>query len=218
MLHNKKNVFWEALILTIAVFVIGWMIGVSFEKNKVEEINKYYSESDAVLMDVLALQKITELGVSNCTLVSEANIEFANRVYDEAVLMEKYEVSQKISEGMALAHKKYDLLRTFLWINSMKSRETCGNDFSVVVYLYEYNTDDLAQKAVQSVWSKVISDLKQEKGDSIILIPIAVDTNVTSLDLLIDKFNIQKFPAIIINDKEVIYDLKTPSDLETYLD
>jgi len=217
MLHNKKNVFWEALILTIVVFVLGIMIGVSFEKNKLDEINRYYSESDAVLMDMLALQKITDSGISNCSLVSEANLKFADRVYDEAILMEKYETSQKISEGMEITHKKYDLLRTFLWMNSIKSRETCTKDFSVVVYLYEYNTNDLAQKAVQGVWSKVVYDLKQKEGDSMILIPIAVDTNVTSLDLLVDKFDIKSYPAIIINDEKVIYDLKTPSDLEVYL-
>jgi hypothetical protein len=217
MLQNKKNVFWEALILTIMVFLIGMMIGVSFEKSKIDEINNYYSASDAVLMDILALQKITDLGISNCSSVAKANLDFADRVYEEALLMSQYETSQKIGEGMSVAHKKYDLLRIFLWVNSIKSRETCRDDFSVVVYLYEYKTEDLAQKAVQEVWSNVLVDLKKEKGGSIVLIPIAVDNNITSLEVLVNKFNIQKYPAIIVNDKEIIYDLKSKSDLENYL-
>lgn len=217
MLQNKKNVFWEALLITIVIFVLGMMIGVSFEKNKLNEINNYYSESQSVLMDILALQKITDLGILNCSLVVKANIDFADRVYNEANLMTQYEETQKISVGMDVAHKNYDLLRTFLWINSIKSRQNCQNNFSVVVYLYEYKTEDLAQKAEQEVWSNVLSDLKEKKGDSIILIPIAVDTNVTSLGILIDKFNITKYPAVVINDKDIIYNLKTSNDLENYL-
>lgn len=217
MLQNKKNVFWEALLITIVIFVLGMMIGVSFEKNKLNEINNYYSESQSVLMDILALQKITDLGILNCSLVVKANIDFADRVYNEANLMTQYEETQKISVGMDVAHKNYDLLRTFLWINSIKSRQNCQNNFSVVVYLYEYKTEDLAQKAEQEVWSNVLADLKEKKGDSIILIPIAVDTNVTSLGILIDKFNITKYPAVVINDKDIIYKLKTTNDLENYL-
>ena len=217
MLQNKKNVFWEALLITAFVFVIGMMLGTSFEKSKLNEINNYYSESDAVLMDILALQKIVDSGNLNCSVVEKANIDFADRVYQEADLMSQYETSQKINSGMDVAHKKYDLLRTFLWMNSIKSQQTCQNDFSVVVYLYKYKTDDLAQKASQEVWSNVLADLKQEKGDSIILIPIAVDTNITSLGVLINKFDIKKYPAVIIDDKNVIYDLKTKSDLDSYL-
>jgi hypothetical protein len=217
MLQNKRNVFWEALLMTVAIFIIGMMIGVSFEKNKINEINNYYSESDAVLMDILALQKITELGMLDCSLAAKANLDFADRVYAEADLMSQYDTTQKISDGMDVAHKKYDLLRTFLWINSMKSRQNCQNDFSVVVYLYEYKTEDLSQKAEQEVWSNVLVDLKEQKGGSVILIPIAVDTNVTSLGIMIDKFNITKYPAVIVNDKNIIYDLNSVNDLEKYL-
>jgi hypothetical protein len=217
MLQNKKNVFWEALLITIGIFLIGVMIGISFEKSKLEEINNYYSESDVALMDILALQKITDLNFTNCDSLTRANLDFADRVYEEGILMEQYETSQKISEGMSIAHKKYDLLRTFLWMNSIKSRENCKNNFSVVIYLYEYKTEDLAQKAIQEVWSNVLLDLKGSQGDSIILIPIAIDTNTSSLKVLADKFNIKKYPVVIINDKEVIYDLKSKQDLENFL-
>ena len=50
------------------------------------------------------------------------------------------------------------------------------------IYLYEYETEDLIKKATNRVWSKILFDLKQEMKDKIILIPIAADSDLTSLN------------------------------------
>jgi len=68
-------------------------------------------------------------------------------------------------------------LRTLLWINLIDIPDKCKKDVSVVVYLYEYKTEDLTEKATNRVWSKILFDLKQEMGNKIILIPIAVDSD-----------------------------------------
>ncbi|MFH1503725.1 MAG: hypothetical protein ABIE36_03650 [Candidatus Diapherotrites archaeon] len=216
VLENKKRVFLEALLLTIVVFFFGILIGVAFESSKVSEINNYYVMSEISLMEVFALNSMIDSSSVSCDVLVNSNLKFADRVYNEAVLLEKYEDSGKITEGIRLAHKKYDILRTFLWINSIRTLERCGDNYSNVIYLYEYFPEDLTQKAEQNVWSKVLYDLKSEKGNKILLIPIAVDTDLTSLNSLIYKFNITDYPVVIIGEEYLIYNLESVNDLKVY--
>ena len=217
MLGNQKNVFWEALFLTVVIFIFGLLLGVAFEGRRLDKINEYYAKSEISLMDVLALNSLVDLGDSDCKELIFFNIQFADRVYEEAFLLEKYDGSGKIISNLKLAHKKYDLLRTFLWINSLKIIEKCEEDFSFVVYLYEYESEDLVTKATQNVWSNILFDLKKEKGDEIILIPIAVNSNLTSLNSLIEKFEISKFPVVILNNNYVLGELSSVKDIKKYL-
>lgn len=216
-LESRKRVFWEALLLTAVVFFLGVLIGISFESGKVEEIRQYYSYSEASIMDLFASNNLVEISDINCIELSRANFEFANKIYGEAVLLEKYENSGKITEGMILEHKKYDLLRTLLWINEMKTEEKCGRDSNTIVYLYEYQPEDLTQKATQNVWSKILFDLKLEQGSNLLLIPIAVDSDLISLNSAINQFNITNYPALIINNEKVVQELSSVEDLNDYL-
>lgn len=217
MLHNTKRVFWEALFLTCVVFLFGLLLGVAYEGSRLEKVNEYYSKSEISLMDILAFGSVVEMQEADCGNLISSNIEFANRIYEEAILLEKYEDAGKITDDLKIAHKRYDLLRTFLWINVMKVKDKCGEPFSIVVYLYDQNIEDLTKKATQQVWSKILFDLKQEKGDEIILIPIANDKEIESLNSLTKKFNISESPVIIINEEIFVYNLNSVEGLKQYL-
>lgn len=219
MLGNPKNAFWEAFLIAVVVFVLGLLLGIAYETSRYQEMNDYYVKSELALMDVFAFSNLIDVQSTSCNQLVQYNIDFANRIYEEAILLGNYERSGEITDETKLAHKKYDLMRTLLWIDVMKTREKCPQDFDSVVYLYEYNSEDLDIQATQSVWSKVLYDLKQEKGDKIVLISIAVDNpEVRSIQEITKNFNISKYPVIIINDKIVVSDLSSVSDLEKYLD
>jgi hypothetical protein len=215
-LGNPKNAFWEALLLTIVIFIIGLLLGTMFEANKLNEINEDYTRSEIFMMDFLVLNNLQDFEGASCETLTSSAVDFANKIYDEAMLLEKYEEAGKVSENLKLAHWKYDILRTFLWEHVKKIRKECP-EFNYIIYLYEFEDEDLVKKAINRVWSNILYDVKQEKGDSLILIPIAVDGGLTSLDLIIDKYNISKFPAVIINDEEVIADLSYSEDIIKYL-
>jgi len=131
--------------------------------------------------------------------------------------LEKYEESGKMSDSIKLAHRKYDLLRTFLWINTIKLKEKCQQNFSVIVYLYEYDPEELTKKATQIVWSRILFQLKQEKGNEIILIPIAINSDIESLDSLIEKYEFSDFPKIIIDNEYIISELSSIGEIKKHL-
>jgi len=220
MKKNTKGVFWQALILTIIVFVAGIFLGIAYEGSKIDEISDYYVLSEIFLMDSLALSKLTDVIDTNlvsCDVLVDANIEFADKIYEEAYILEKYEESGKLSEALKILHRKYDLLRTLLWINLIDIPDECKENVSMVVYLYEYKTEDLIKKATNRVWSKILFDLKQEMGNKIILIPIAVDSDLTSLNFLISRYDISEYPVVII-DEHIISEINFVDDLKEYLE
>lgn len=218
MQGTTKHVFWEALLVTIVVFIFGILLGGAFESNRFDKIEDYYTVSEISMMDILALNDILSMENLSCENLAIANADFADRIYEEARLLEKYEGAGKLSDDLKLAHKKYDLMRTFLWVNSIKTFEKCGEGYNVVVYLYEYESEDLTQKAIQNVWSKVLFDLKQEMGSSVILVPIAADADLASLEALLRDFEITQYPVVIVNNKNVVEKLSSAEDLKKYLE
>jgi hypothetical protein len=100
-------------------------------------------------------------------------------------------------------------------MNLIKVKENCGN-INTVVYLYSYNAEDIEIKSKQVVWGKILQDLKEEKGNEVILIPIAVDQEITSLNFLTRTYGVMEFPAVILNEETILYDHKTVEELKEY--
>ncbi len=215
MLKSKKHVFWEALAMTIVIFLAGIFLGILIETSNSNKISNLYLQSEISLADAMASSELAENFDFNCDAIKQNNIDFADRIYEEAKLLEKYEESGKLTDSMKLLHKKYDLLRTLLWTSNQNSLKRCNN-YNLIVYLYEYESEDIIKKAVQNVWSKIILDVKIQ-NDDILLLPIAADQNLTSLNLIIDKHDITQFPAIVINNDKILYDLESVASIEEYL-
>lgn len=217
MLPKNKYVFLEALIITIFIFWMGILLGVSYEGGKLKTISQYYDKSELFLMDIMALKDSLELN-DDCSNLVELTLNFADEIYEEALILEKYESSEKLQDEFRLAHSKYDLLRTLLWINSVKVSELCSkHNFSYVIYLYNLNPEDLVERAKNTVWSKILFDLKINVGSRIVLIPIAVNNNISSLNFMVSQFNITKYPVVIIDNKFVLNELDNSENLLSYL-
>lgn len=215
-LGDPKNVFWEAFLLTVIVFIFGLFIGLAVENSRTKDVNEYYVNSEISLIDILALNNIVELDNSSCGDLIVSNLEFADKIYEESRVLDEYDSANKLSDDLKLTHKRYDLLRTLLWTSASKVQEKCKAKFSVVVYLYHRETADLTEKASQNVWSKVLQELKQQKGSEIVLIPISIDSDLSSLHTFVAKYNIKDYPVVIINDN-VVDEVSSVAELEKYL-
>lgn len=216
MALGSKHAFWQAFIVTVAVFFIGLFLGMYIESQRVDEINEFYASSEIALMDLFALNSLVSSGEFGCEVAIDSNLKFADRIYNEAILLEEYETAEQLGDQLSVAHRKYDLLRTFLWINAMEIKESCKGEYNVVVYLYEQQTQDLAQRAEQRVWSQLLLELKEQSGGEVVLIPIAVDSSLESLDALVASYMVETYPVVIINT-QVISDLRSAEELGQYI-
>jgi len=214
---NNKHVFWQALIIALLIFWTGILLGAWFEEGRISKLDQFYYDSETNIFDISLQGQILVNNNFSCGLIANESIDFADRIYAEAKSLEKLDASNKITEDALRLHKRYDLLRTMLWSNLIVQGKKCEKNFNVVVYLYQYNNPSINTKAKQDVMSKVLLDLKTKYSNKVILIPIAYDTEIKSLNYLMVKYNLKDQPQTIINQKDVFTELSTVEELEKYL-
>ncbi|MBU0761044.1 MAG: hypothetical protein KJ600_04150 [Nanoarchaeota archaeon] len=211
---GNKHVFWEAFVIAMVIFWTGIFLGILFETSRADKIEKLFFEAETDIFDIYLEGEITSLLGSNCELALSENIDFADRIYFEARKLGKYDAATRITTDIVRLHKRYDLLRVMLWKNMIQLQEQCPGSTNVIVYLYEYDNPSANKQAIQITFSKVLADLKKKHGDSVVLIPIAYDTNVKSLNLFKERYNLRTTPIVIINQKQIITELKSVEELE----
>ena len=214
---NQKIVFLYALIGSLIVFNKGIFMGYMLESSRIEEINSMYSNTEMKILDQITQINSMSVMEFNCDSLMKENIDFANDIFEEAQLIQRYEDANILSDEIISQHKRFDLLRTLFWMNSIKIKEKCDLDFHNVVYLYKYNEPTIEQKSRQGVISNLLGELKEKYGDKIMLIPISGDNDIPSVNLLVEKYNITEFPVILIDEKIVITDVNGLNDIEKYL-
>jgi len=200
------------------MFNFGIYAGYKLESSRINQINDWVIESELELLNQRIQRDAFDVIGLNCDSLVEENIAFADRIFSEAVKIEKYENANRINGDIILLHKRYDLLRTLLWINSIKVKEECNPDYHNVVYLYQYNEPSLEQKAKQRFFSNVLTELKDKKGGEIILIPLAGDNDISVIGMILDKYEVSELPVILIDEKIKITEIESLDDIEKYLD
>lgn len=198
--------------MALVIFWTGIILGVFFEDYRADGLKNYYLDSETEIFDLNTQALISDKNGISCAETTKQNVFFADKIYEEAKKLEKYDSSTKITSEVFNLHRRYDLLRTMLWNNLINGN--CSDGVNVVVYLYEYDNPSLNLQARQITLSRVLLDLKEKYKDKIILIPIAYDTGVKSLELLRKSYRLEETPVIFINQKHKISKLVSLEELE----
>ncbi len=217
MIKNQKRIFLYALLLTLIIFNFGIFMGYMLETSRVNKINTLYLEAEMELLDQRIQKDALELIELDCELLVQENVNFADRIFQEALLIQRYEDANRMNEEIAFQHKRYDLLRTLFWINSIRIKQKCGSDYHNVVYFYEFNNPSIKQESKQRFFSNLLIEIKEEYGNKVMLIPIAADNDLPSIKLLMNEYNITELPVILIDENIKITDLEVKEDITNYL-
>ncbi len=217
MIKKQKHIFLYALILTLVVFNLGIFMGYMLESSRIGKINKLYLESEMELLDQRIQKDSLDIIDFDCDLAIKENIKFADKIYEEALIIQRYEDANRINGDIEFQHKRFDLLRTLFWINSIRIKEKCNPDYHDVVYFYNYDNPSIEQKSRQKFFSNLLSELKNKFGNKIMLIPIAANKETASINLLLEAYEIKELPTILIDEKIKITELKKMEDIEKYL-
>ncbi len=217
MIKNQKFIFLYALIATLIIFNLGIFMGYMLESSRLDKINVLYSNAELELFDQMAQKESLNVLDIGCNTLVDENIKFGDKVFQEALQIQKYEEANRISGDIIFQHKRFDLLRTLFWMNSIKIKQNCNSDYHNVVYFYKYNDPSIEQESKQKFFSNLLEQVKQNGGDKVMLIPIAGDNDIPSINILIDKFEITEFPTILIDEKVKLTEIKNASELENLI-
>jgi hypothetical protein len=211
---NSKHAFWIALVLSVIVFALGILIGFILEGARGDSVSNALMNSEANLLDEqLRESVITNFNVS-CDVAVGSLFGFADRIYYEALKMEEYGEASNFGDALVTLHKRYDLLRITLWIESIKLNERCGGKYHNVVYLYDYDTKDASAKAEQNVFERMLTELKNKHPTDVLLVPIAVNLGLESTDLVKKSYKVFEVPSIVVDENRTINNLVTYEELE----
>lgn len=217
MEKSQKWTFLKALIITLIVFNIGIYLGYKLETSRIDKINDWYLESELELLDQRIQKEAFESLDLNCELMIQENIDFADRIFEKALVIKEYEEASRINQDIVFQHQRYDLLRTLFWMNSINIKEKCRADYHNFVYFYQYHDPTIEQDSEQKFFSNLLGELKNQKAEEVMLIPIAADMDLPSVDLLLDKYEIEELPTILVDEKIKITQVESMDDILKYV-
>lgn len=227
IIKGKYAVFLESIAITLIILIVGISIGFLIESHRTQKIVESYKDYEIESLD-LRLQNYYYqiMNQESCDAAIEQNFKFAEDLYTKGLELEKYEEANQITDDLFREKKRYVLLKTELWLNSILLKEKCDDPFDTVVYLYSGDPGNNAIVAQQKIISNVLKTVKEDKGNQIILLPIAADLKKTSdddslqlgiVEMQMRVYNITEIPAIIINEKEIIVGFHTVEEIKGYL-
>jgi len=217
MFDNPKHVFWQAFLAAVIILSFGIWMGFLLENYKTSQAGIAFSKSEVDMLDIRLQNEIYKEHEINCDIAVDENIAFANRIYEEAKILDRQKEASKLTDDIIYQHKKYDILRAIFWLNSIYIKEKCDSSYHNIVYFYKYKDLDLNKKAEQGVVSDLLTDLKEKYGNEIMLIPLAANNNITSVNLMMNYYNITYLPTVLIDEKIKIEGLETFEQLEQAL-
>jgi len=216
MSGKMKNIILKTTILTIIVFVIGFFVGVFFDNLRLEEIKGRITEIDNLWNDARLLQSYIQKFSNttfHCGFFLDENLKLGDRIYAEGLRIERYEDINRFAPFLDLEKKRYALLDLQFWINTIDLKILCNADYSTVIYFY-YQYSKTPEQEFQD---KVLWDLKQKCGSQIIYITFPADMEISTIDVIKNIYNIEKIPAVLVNESLILYAPITMNEIEKYI-
>ncbi|OYT42542.1 MAG: hypothetical protein B6U86_00020 [Candidatus Altiarchaeales archaeon ex4484_43] len=109
--------------------------------------------------------------------------------------------------------RRYMLLKLQFWLNCIELKRNCNASYTNVVYFYS-GLNETIEEYVQGI---VLMDLKESCGRDMMLIPLATDLNITTIEIIKQQYDITTTPTILIDEKIKLEGLQKRKDLERYI-
>jgi len=212
MVDIQKDVFWKAGVITVVVFLLGVGLGYTLELNRISDIRDDYKVIELEWADA-KLQSLYYqfLNPESCDAAIRENLRFSDRAYEQGLKLDRYENANQLSSEMEYEKKRYALLKVEFWINSVNLKKMCNADYMNLLYFYS-NDPSIPMKSEQDTQSVILKELKNEKGNKLMLIPLPVDMDIATINVIKDTYNITITPTLIIDSNiklEGVQDLET---------
>ncbi|MBI2545420.1 MAG: hypothetical protein HYW22_02390 [Candidatus Aenigmarchaeota archaeon] len=213
-----KRIFIQAGILTLFVFLIGIMIGVWLDNFRLASISNSLSESDINSYDARLLNSyIGTFGKNYCNVALEQNLEYNNKIYEDGKNIESRLTASSFSSNTMQEWRRYTLLQTQFWLNSIELKDNCNFTYHTVVHLFRLQNTTTTEEVDNKVQSNILLSLKEKCGNKMMLIPITADSNLVTVGAISKQFNVTEYPAIIIDESHVFQGLTAKDKLNSVI-
>jgi len=218
IINNRFRVFVESFLVAGIIFLLGFSLGFFVENHRTASTIENYKLNEIEMLD-LKLQNYYYqiMDGASCDVAIGQNFIFADKIYEKGLEIEKYEEANMLSDDIKIEKKRYVLLKTELWLNSILLKEKCGNKFDTLVYFYSNDPSNTILVSKQKMFSNVLKEIKENYGNRVILLPIAGDLDLDIVNLQLRLYNVSTFPSLIINEDILLEGFHSYGEIEAYL-
>jgi len=198
----KKYVVVSSLIITLAIFSAGFLIGKYLDSYRFTDVVDTMRESEINTESYLVEQQFIEkFGGRSCELLRPRLIELSRDLSTLGQSLTLYE-----SGAMLLNERDYDYLkrryfvleaRTYMY--ELHAKNTCGDNRTLILFFYS------GQDEIPSIkQGYVLDDMYREYKNNISIFSFDINfQNSTITDILEKYYNISEAPILVINDKVI---------------
>lgn len=196
---NKSNYIITAII-TSFIFLLGFLLGIQIEKEKVSYLEKTINELSLSVenaeLEFLFLD-IMEGNISCNYFFSEANnlSQMASKLGDELTEYEKNEKTE--SQQFYDLKKKYTIVLIKDWLILEKIKKTCGGNYVTVIYFYSnLNCSSCVDQGL------ILDYFKLKYGENLLIFALDADLDLSLIRALKTSYSISELPTLVINNKK----------------
>ncbi|NIM46658.1 MAG: hypothetical protein GTN40_00655 [Candidatus Aenigmarchaeota archaeon] len=214
----QSDILIKTTFITVVVFVLGILVGIWLDNARLEDIKERLAFmdiewNDARLQSVLYQNFINS--TESCENAINSNLDFNEKIYKEGIEIERRENVNKFTPEIMSEKRRYALLQLQFWLNSINLKESCKANYSSIVYFYSFFDENA--KINQKIQSTILSDLKEECGNQLILIPLPFDLNISTIEFIKSNYKINSTPSILINERTVLEGIQNKEKILEYM-
>ena len=151
-----------------------------------------------------------------CEAAIKENLKFSDKIYEQGLKLERYENANRLTSEMKYEKLRYALLKLEFWLNSISLKQKCKTDYSNIVYFYA-NHPSIIERAAQDSQSVILKNLKDKHASKIMLIPLPLDTDIATINIIKQTYSITEPPTILIDEKMKLEGVQSLESLEEKL-
>ena len=213
-INYKITILAVILIMLIAILVIKFIDDYRFSSIS-KDINNLLIDSESsriILMypEIFEIketdrEKFCEYLDFNTKKQMDKGFKLVNllKIYEESNLLADYEITRT----------QYFLSNVELYFYTLQSKKYCNNTNLSTILFFHYSETKCPDCIVQGQ----ILDKIREKCKNVRIITLAVDLEISPVELLKSRYNITSAPSLVIDDKIVIRNIASEEEILKYL-
>jgi hypothetical protein len=199
---NKKR-YLIAGILTAFIFLLGLMLGMVVEGQRVGYIDKV---NRIEKLDYSSLQiqyaYIEQLSrEENCEAVSKTFENSVKSLIETSERLESYEKNANINkQEFGFLKREYMLAQLNYWLLAQRTKKICDRD--IVTVLYFYSTDKECPRCEEQAF--ILTYLKQKFGNKLLIFSLdSTYTDEPMIEMLKQQYDMHEYPTLIIENRKI---------------
>lgn len=218
--ENKQTnkILIAALVAALALFILGFLLGNYIASYRIEQFRQGEEKLLSTIMGLEIRDQLIENG-------SVCNLDWSDIWRDKVKLGDTLSALEKRlgkeDESVMLQKEMYELIEIKTLMMVQRIKDTCHEDFNIILFFYTNKKDDPKGSAAGSEDQGLILDQvvfahnNQGKGKKVHVFAFDVNSENPATRALVFQYNITEVPSLVINGEKRFYTVG--EDLEKLL-